>query len=123
MRPRTLPDTDYRGWTVYGADREPVGSVKTTIRSRAAGNAEYFVVVLEDAGHTVLMPAAYARVNLPLRRVTLRSLSARGCRALPPYVGEPLTEGLEDQVWWVFVTAEEAAEEDARRRSGGGRLA
>jgi len=38
----------------------------------------------------------------------MRALPASGCRVLPLYSGEPLTEGLEDQVWWVFVTAEEA---------------
>jgi hypothetical protein len=114
MRPRSLPDADYRGWTVYGADRVAVGSIETVIRSRAAGNAEYFVVTLDNGAGTVLMPVAYARVNPPLRRATLRSLSARGCRTLPLYGGEALTEGLEDQVWWVFVTAEEAGEQNGR---------
>jgi hypothetical protein len=94
-----------------------VGSIEAVVKSRAAGNAEYFVVTLED-GQVVLVPVAYARINLVLRRVTLRSLPASGCRALPPYDGQPLTEGLEDLVWWVFVTAEEAQEEDARRRTG-----
>jgi PRC-barrel domain len=116
MRSRTAPAPDYRGWTVYGADRIVVGTIDTLVQSRAAGNAEYFVVAL-DGGQVVLVPVAYARINMVLRRVTLRSLTARGCQALPVYGGEPLTEGLEDVVWWVFVTAEEAAEEDARRRS------
>jgi hypothetical protein len=99
--------TDCRGWTVYSSDRVPVGSVQALVQSRAAGNAEYFIVGLGDGG-TVLVPVAYARVNLPLKRITLRALPASGCRVLPLYNGEPLTEGLEDQVWWVFVTAEEA---------------
>jgi len=99
--------TDCRGWTVYSSDRMAVGSVQSVVQSRAAGNAEYFIVELSDGG-TVLVPVAYARVNQPLRRITLRALPASGCRVLPLYNGEPLTEGLEDQVWWVFVTAEEA---------------
>lgn len=99
--------TDCRGWTVYSSDRVPVGSVQSLVQSRAAGNAEYFIVGLED-GATVLVPVAYSRLNLPLKRITLRALPASGCRVLPLYKGEPLTEGLEDQVWWVFVTAEEA---------------
>ena len=99
--------TDCRGWTVYSSDRVAVGSVQSIVQSRAAGNAEYFIVALSDGG-TVLVPVAYARVNQPLRRITLRALPASGCRVLPLYSGEPLTEGLEDQVWWVFVTAEEA---------------
>ncbi len=114
MRSRSLvPEADYRGWTVYGADRLAIGAIDALVQSRSAGNAEYFVVTLED-GETTIVPVAYARVNLPLRRVTLRALPARGCRALPRYAGEPLTERFEDLVWWVFVTAEEAAEE-ARR--------
>jgi len=99
--------TDCRGWTVYSSDRVAVGAVQSLVQSRAAGNAEYFIVRLGDEG-TVLVPVAYARVNLPLKRITLRALPASGCRVLPLYNGEPLTEGLEDQVWWVFVTAEEA---------------
>jgi PRC-barrel domain len=99
--------TDCRGWTVYSSDRVPVGSVNALVQSRAAGNAEYFIVGLSD-GATVLVPVAYARLNQPLKRVTLRALPASGCRVLPLYNGQPLTEGLEDQVWWVFVTAEEA---------------
>jgi hypothetical protein len=121
MRPRMLAEPEYRGWIVYGADRVPVGTIEALVRSRAAGNAEYFVVSIEGgqlSPQVVLVPVAYSRVNQVLRRITLRSLPARGCRALPPYAGEPLTEGLEDLVWWVFVTAEEAQEEDARRRTG-----
>lgn len=115
MHARSLvPEADYRGWTVYGSDRIAVGAINALVQSRAAGNAKYFVVTLEDS-ETILVPVAYARVNLALRRVTLRALPARGCRALPRYGGEPLTEGFEDMVWWVFVTAEEAAEETARR--------
>jgi hypothetical protein len=99
--------TDCRGWTVYSSDRVDVGMVQSLVQSRAAGNAEYFIVALRDGG-TVLVPVAYSRVNQPLKRITLRALPASGCRVLPLYSGEPLTEGLEDQVWWVFVTAEEA---------------
>lgn len=99
--------TDCRGWTVYSSDRVAVGSVKSLVQSHAAGNAEYFIVDLGGGG-TVLVPVAYSRINAPLKRITLRALPASGCRVLPLYRGEPLTEGLEDQVWWVFVTAEEA---------------
>jgi len=114
MRSRSLvPEADYHGWTVYGADRIVIGSIDALVQSRSAGNAEYFVVTLDD-GEIILVPVAYARVNLALRRVTLRALPASGCRALPRYGGQPLTERFEDLVWWVFVTAEEAAEE-ARR--------
>ncbi len=112
---------DYSGWIVYGADRTTVGSIEGSVRSTCEGQAQYFIVDLEASHERVLVPVAYTRVNLARRRINLRALPARGCSVLPSYTGGPLTEELEDFVWWVFVTAEEAAEEGTRARRGGSR--
>ena len=88
---------DPRGWAVYGADRQRVGTVDDLLVDLDALVVRYLAVRLESPSSShVLVPVGLVSTDGP-QRVVLVELAAARVAALPPYQGRgPLARADED---------------------------
>ncbi len=97
-------DPDVRGWNVFGADGERVGTVSEMLVDPAALKIRYLDVdILEDLftlkeDRHVLIPLEEVELRERGNDVWLKHLPAEAVARLPAYTGGPVDPGMEEMV-------------------------
>lgn len=92
-----------KGWNVYGADNEKVGTVHQMLVDPVAMKVRYLDVDLDDGvsgepDRHVLVPIGYARLDADHDRVLVDEITSHDLRAIPAYRHGPLTRDFETSV-------------------------
>ncbi|HET7464125.1 MAG TPA: PRC-barrel domain-containing protein [Longimicrobium sp.] len=91
-----------KGWTVYGADNEKVGTVTQMLVDTVAMKVKYLDVDVDDDlfgmvdDRHVVVPLEYAELRERSQDVWVSGLSGRDIASLPAYLGGPVDPLLED---------------------------
>lgn len=91
-----------RGWTVYAADNEKVGTVTQMLVDPVAMKVKYLDVDVDDDlfglsdDRHVLVPLEYAELRERSQDVWVQGLAGRELVTLPAYLGGPVDPLLED---------------------------
>lgn len=91
-----------KGWTVYGADNEKVGTVTQMLVDPVAMKVKYLDVDVDDDlfgmvdDRHVLVPLEYAELRERSQDVWVSGLSGRDIASLPAYLGGPVDPLLEE---------------------------
>lgn len=100
-----------RGWTVYGADNERLGTVAEMLVDAVAMKVRYLSVDVDDdlfalkEDRHVAVPLEAAELRERGEDVWLKGLSAREIARLPAYTGGPLDPLLEEAAARAFASA------------------
>jgi|GEM_PF-1098891 len=97
-----------RGWTVYAADNEKVGTVTQMLVDPLAMKVKYLDVDVDDDlfglsdDRHVLVPLEYAELRERSQDVWVQGLAGRDLVTLPAYLGGPVDPLLEDASMQAF---------------------
>lgn len=101
-------DPDVRGWNVFGADGERVGTVSDLLVDPAAMKIRYLDVDLMDdlfklkEDRHVLVPTDAVDLRERGKDIWLRHLNAEDVARLPAYIGGPVDPAIEAEVERAF---------------------
>ncbi len=100
--------SDLRGWTVFAADAERVGTVTDMLVDPAAMKVRYLAVALAQdlfrfgSERNVLVPTEAVDLRERGQDVVVRDLDARALSRLPAWLGGPVDPLVEERVAEVF---------------------
>lgn len=104
----TKGDADPRGWNVFGADGERVGTVADLLVDPATLKVRYLDVDLADdlfklkEDRHVLVPTEAIDLRERGKDVWIKNLNSDEVARLPAYIGGPVDPGIEDSIQGAF---------------------